>query len=96
MNGSLTGRIAHLFRGVAAVLLCAWPCAAQTMSFSVYTTANPANNSYAVGMYTNVVDNSTGCAHSGYSTTAKIISPTGRTASSTSNGSQQARVLRWL
>ena len=54
------------------------------MSFGVQTSTQVYNASLTA--YTNVTDNSWGCVHGGYATTARIYSPTNRTASSQSSG----------
>jgi hypothetical protein len=69
---------------VMVVLGIATPAAAQTMSFSVNNdTALAGDGLY---LYGDVVDDSSGCSHGGYSTTAEIYSPSGRSASSQSSG----------
>jgi hypothetical protein len=55
------------------------------MSFSVYADAT-VDSGGMITMWTNVEDHSSGCNHSGYSITARIVSPTGRVAASTSGG----------
>lgn len=60
------------------------PALAQTMSFSVYT--DPASGSGYVYVSSSVLDNSSGCSHWGYLTTAKIYSPSSRSAQSTNGG----------
>jgi hypothetical protein len=59
-----------------------------TMSFSVYTAATTGNNETRLYMSASVVDNSQGCSHGNYETTARIVSPSNRTATSTSSGLQ--------
>jgi hypothetical protein len=54
------------------------------MSFSVYNNTQVYNAS--LDLDGSVLDNSWGCSHGSYSTTARIYSPTNRTAASTSAG----------
>ena len=55
------------------------------MSFSIYTDVTQSQN-LTMEMYATVIDNSWGCTHSGYMTTAHITSPSGRHASHQSSG----------
>jgi hypothetical protein len=68
---------------------------AQTMSFSVYTDASSPDD-LTLYMTANVVDNSSGCSHGGYTTTAHITSPSGRVAMSTQSGLQSTTSLQIL
>lgn len=71
------------------------PCCRQRnqgqMSFSVYTVGSVSGG--VVYASSSVVDNSWGCAHSGYSTSTKITSPCGRTAIGQSSGLQASTQL---
>jgi hypothetical protein len=58
---------------------------AQTMSLSVYTDAY-VNEDGLFSMWGNVIDNSSGCGHTQYMTTANIQSPSGRVAQRQSSG----------
>lgn len=79
----------------AAVAACALgiaaPCVGQTMSFSVYTDAS-ADEDGVITMWGNVEDNST-CYHTNYSTTANIVSPSGRTSSTSFSGLEASTSL---
>ena len=59
---------------------------AGTMSFSVYSDGAINSSLTLVYNYSNVFDNSSGCTHSNYSTTATIVSPSNRTATLQSSG----------
>jgi hypothetical protein len=61
------------------------------MSFSVYTDSSQTSSTLYV--YSTVADNSWGCSHGGYSTTANIVSPSNRQAHSTSGGLQASTSL---
>lgn len=57
------------------------------MSFSVYSDHSLSwSGDATVYGYSSVIDNSSGCSHSNYSTTTRLLSPSGRQASSTSPG----------
>jgi len=56
------------------------------MSFSVYHDSWSSGSGLMLTGYTNVIDNSSGCSHSGYSTTLQITSPSYRTASNQVSG----------
>jgi hypothetical protein len=83
-----TAKAGWLGSVVCAVLLNASPSYAFTMSFSVYTTSAAGSNETRLYMYATVSDNSSGCVHGSYATTARIVSPTNRTATSQSSGLQ--------
>jgi hypothetical protein len=70
---------------LAACCAFAQGAAAQTMSFSTYSDA-AANSSGVINMWTTVVDSSSGCSHGNYLTTARVVSPSNRTSSSSSSG----------
>lgn len=70
---------------IGAVPAITSPASAQSMSFSVYQDA-ALSNAFLVHGYVTVQDNSWGCTHGNYSTTANIYSPTGRNNPGTSGG----------
>jgi len=78
----IPSRLAAIAVGLAVIAPSV--VAAQSMSFSVYTAPSAANGSVTVE--STVLDYSTGCSHWNYATTAKIYSPSNRSATSTSNG----------
>ena len=66
----------------AVFCLVALPCAAQVMNFSVYTVGTLSSDGSTIFNSVTVQDNSSGCTHSGYITSANISSPDGRYAPS--------------
>lgn len=64
----------------------------QQMSFSLRGRTLSADGATILG-YTNVVDNSWGCAHWEYSTTLRLISPSGRQGTGSSSGLQASTSL---
>lgn len=83
-SGSAVRLCCRLWFCVLVIGLYVHPVFAQSMSFSVYTNATAGYGN--VNISGSVLDNSTGCSHSGYSTTATISSPSSRGASSTGSG----------
>jgi hypothetical protein len=73
------------------LIVCAGTLHAQGMSFSVYMDTTPGESS--LYMVTSVADNSWGCSHGGYMTTARLTSPSGRTVASQSSGLQASTSL---
>jgi hypothetical protein len=69
-------------------LVAAEAAQAGTMNFSVYIdhAAGSGSNNTKLYMYSTAYDNSSGCAHSAYSTTARIYSPSGRLGQTTTSG----------
>lgn len=59
---------------------------AQQMSFAVYNDVTASGNGITVYNYGSADDNSWGCSHWSYSTTARLYSPTGRSSSRSSSG----------
>jgi hypothetical protein len=74
---------------ILAVLASAVPGLSQStgMSFSVYNDASGSwTNGGTITAYSSVEDLSWGCSHSSYSTTTRLISPSGRQSGSTVSG----------
>lgn len=86
MSIALSRLRAILALAVLAVLMIPGISAGQTMSFSVYTDSAVTGDGLTMYMYATTVDNSSGCSHINYASTATIYSPSGRSASSTYSG----------
>jgi hypothetical protein len=84
-------RAAALATMVIGMVASAQPGLCQ-MSFSAYNDAS-ANGAGVISLWSTVEDSSSGCSHSNYLTTARIISPNGRQASGTSGGLQAGTSL---
>src|SRR5688572_9656479 len=72
-----------------AIIAATRPASGQSgMSFSVYNDANPlwSGGTAKVSAHSSVQDLSWGCSHSGYYTTTRIISPSGRQGAATASG----------